>query len=44
MNSDYDLWSRGPDRETGASLDDPESKDDILRADNGMFVGPLAKY
>jgi len=44
VNSDFDLWSRGPDGETGASLSDSASKDDILRADNGMFVGPVARY
>jgi len=39
INSDYDLYSMGPDRESVAPLNSPVSHDDIIRANDGGFVG-----
>jgi len=39
INSDYDLYSVGPDGETKATLNNPVSRDDIIRAADGGFYG-----
>jgi len=44
INSDYDLWSMGPDGKSVAPLTAKSSRDDIIRANNGDFVGPAWKY
>lgn len=44
LNSDYDLYSKGPDGESAAPLTAKSSRDDILRANNGRFVGPVSLY
>lgn len=44
LNSDYDLYSRGPDGASSPPLTAKASRDDILRANNGRFVGPAAQY
>lgn len=44
LNSDYDLYSKGPDGESAAPLTAKSSRDDILRANNGRFVGPAYLY
>lgn len=43
LNTDYDLYSVGPDGATASPLTAKSSRDDIVRANNGRFVGP-AKY
>ena len=44
LNSDYDLYSIGPDGTTATPLTSTHSKDDIVRAGNGGFVGLGADY
>jgi general secretion pathway protein G len=44
INSDYDLYSMGPDGETASPLTASISKDDIIRARNGMYVGVAVDY
>lgn len=44
LNSDFDLYSIGPDGVTMASLAKPESRDDIVRARDGAFVGPASEF
>jgi general secretion pathway protein G len=44
LNSDYDLYSMGPDGATAAPLTAKASQDDILRANNGRFIGPASLY
>ncbi|MBL8288336.1 MAG: prepilin-type N-terminal cleavage/methylation domain-containing protein [Rubrivivax sp.] len=44
LNSDYDLYSKGPDGNSSAPLTAAASRDDILRANNGRFVGPASMY
>jgi general secretion pathway protein G len=36
INTDFDLYSMGPDGRTG---DEDKARDDIVRANNGQFVG-----
>jgi general secretion pathway protein G len=44
LNSDYDLYSKGPDGASVGPLTAKASRDDILRANNGRFVGPASMY
>lgn len=44
LNSDYDLYSMGPDGRSASPLTAQASRDDILRANNGRFVGPASAY
>lgn len=39
INSDYDLYSKGPDGESVGPLTAKKSRDDIIRANDGGFVG-----
>jgi general secretion pathway protein G len=39
LNSDFDLYSLGPDGHTGTQIDEPNARDDVIRANNGQFVG-----
>lgn len=39
LNSDFDLYSRGKDGDTKKPLMNPASYDDIVRANNGAFIG-----
>lgn len=44
LNSDYDLFSKGPDGMSASALTAETSRDDILRANNGRFIGPASLY
>jgi general secretion pathway protein G len=44
INTDYDLYSRGRDGQTATPLRARQSRDDIVRASNGRFVGVAAEY
>ena len=44
VNRDFDIYSRGPDGETSDNLTDAYSLDDIIRANDGDFVGIAADY
>ena len=39
VNSDYDLWSNGKDGRSSPPLTAAHSRDDIVRANNGRFIG-----
>ncbi|MDX1404838.1 MAG: prepilin-type cleavage/methylation domain-containing protein [Woeseiaceae bacterium] len=39
VNSDYDLWSYGNDGDSASPLTANVSRDDIVRANNGAFIG-----
>lgn len=39
INSDFDLYSMGKDRNTVAPLNPPKSQDDVIRASDGGFYG-----
>ena len=44
LNSTYDLYSMGKDGQTVASLTSAPSKDDIVRANDGAFIGLATQY
>jgi general secretion pathway protein G len=44
INSDYDLYSMGPDGKTSSPLTASVSQDDIVRGRNGIFVGLATEY
>jgi general secretion pathway protein G len=44
LNTDYDLYSMGPDGDSKPPLTARASRDDIVRANNGGFVGPATDY
>jgi general secretion pathway protein G len=44
INSDFDLYSMGPDRKSSAPLTSNLSQDDIVRANDGRYVGRAADY
>ncbi len=44
LNSDYDLFSTGPDGKWKESLSSKTSRDDIIRANDGEFVGLADLY
>jgi len=44
INSDYDLYSRGKDGKTSLILTNPFSLDDVIRGNDGAFLGLAAKY
>lgn len=44
INTDFDLYSRGPDGESQAPLNAGTSRDDIVRANNGAFIGKAEDY
>ena len=44
INSTYDLYSMGPDRKSTSPLTAKASRDDIIRANDGEYIGPAARY
>jgi general secretion pathway protein G len=44
ITTDFDLYSMGPNGETHQNLQNPKSRDDIVRADEGAFFGKASTY
>ena len=44
LNSRYDLYSKGPDGESRPPLTAKASRDDVILANDGGFVGPASEY
>ncbi len=44
VNTDYDLYSTGEDGESASPFTAKISRDDIVRANNGEFVGLVSDY
>jgi general secretion pathway protein G len=44
LNSDFDLYSKGRDRDSKLPLTAEASRDDIVRANNGGFIGLAKNY
>ena len=44
LNSDYDLWSMGPDGKSVPPLTSKHSRDDIIRANDGAYIGVATNY
>jgi len=44
VNTDFDLYSMGPDGKSKTPFTAKLSRDDIVRADNGAFFGRVSQY
>jgi len=44
INTDFDLYSVGPDGQTKKQVSQKDSVDDVIRARNGSFVGVAADF
>jgi len=44
INSDFDLYSMGPDGQSVKPLTGLRSRDDIIRANDGAFIGKASTY
>ena len=44
LNTDYDLFSLGPNGRTTVSLGESLGQDDVIRANNGGFFGTASEY
>jgi general secretion pathway protein G len=44
VNSDYDLYSMGPDGASQPPFTSKASRDDIVRASNGSWIGPVSEF
>jgi general secretion pathway protein G len=44
LNTDFDLYSIGPDGQTAPKLSDSRSRDDIVRARDGAFIGTAVEF
>lgn len=44
LNTDFDLYSMGPDGQTQMQLTAAKARDDIVRANNGAFIGVAANH
>lgn len=44
VNSTFDLYSMGPDGQSSLALTETQSKDDIIRANDGGYIGVASKF
>ncbi len=44
LNTDFDLYSMGPDGATQPPITSAAGYDDIIRAGDGQYVGPASEY
>ena len=44
LNSDYDLYSCGRDGKSAPSIEDPLSRDDVVRGRDGAYLGPVSQF
>ena len=44
INQFFDLYSLGLDGQTSSQLNDPQGQDDIVWADDGVYMGLASKY
>lgn len=44
LNTDFDLYSMGPDGKTKPQVTQKDSLDDLIRASNGRFIGIAADF
>ena len=44
INSEYDLYSLGPDGDSMPPLTAKPSRDDIVMANDGKYIGPVEDY
>lgn len=44
INTDFDLYSVGPDGDSAATVTALQSRDDIIRAHDGRYIGPASQH
>lgn len=44
INTDFDLYSMGPDGKSASPLSAKDSQDDVIRANDGGFMGRASNY
>jgi general secretion pathway protein G len=44
INTDFDLYSMGPDGQSALALTALRARDDVVRANNGAYIGVAANY
>lgn len=44
VNTDFDLYSNGPDGDTQKQFNAAKARDDVVRASNGAFIGIAEDY
>ncbi len=44
VNNDFDLYSMGEDGKSVLPFTGKSSRDDIVRANNGKYIGPVSGY
>ena len=44
LNTDFDLYSLGPDGQTQLQITQASSLDDVIRANDGRFIGVASSY
>lgn len=44
LNSDFDLYSKGTDGVSELNVNDPKSRDDVIRATEGAFINLAHKF
>jgi general secretion pathway protein G len=44
LNTDFDLYSLGPDGLSSLALPAAPSRDDVVRAANGAYIGVASNY
>jgi general secretion pathway protein G len=44
LNTDFDLYSKGKDGETAKPITAQKSRDDIIRANDGQYIGLASNY
>ena len=44
VNSDFDLYSKGRDGKSQTPFTSKASRDDIVRANNGRYIGLVSGY
>ena len=44
LNTEYDLYSMGRDGQSEPPITAPKSHDDIVRANDGIYIGPTSEF
>ncbi|MGD9039440.1 MAG: prepilin-type cleavage/methylation domain-containing protein [Desulfobacteraceae bacterium] len=44
LNADFDLYSMGRDGQSEPRITAPKSHDDIVRANEGLYIGPASEF
>ena len=44
LNAEYDLYSMGRDGQSEPHIAAPKSHDDIVRANEGLYIGPASEF